>query len=111
MSLHALSLFIHSAAGCVALVTFWSAGLMKKGTPRHRRIGQIYLLSMVAIIVTGVPLVLSLIERGQPVGALFLTYLLVLVGNSSWSSWRAIRDRGNRAAYFGGVRRATRSGG
>lgn len=103
MSLHALSLFIHIAAGSLALITFWTAGLMKKGTPVHRRVGQIYLLAMVAVIVTGIPLVLSLIERGQQVGALFLTYLLVLVGNSTWSSWRAVRDRTDRAAYFGGM--------
>lgn len=103
MSLYTLSLFSHIAAGSIALLTFWMAGLIKKGTPRHRKIGQVYLLAMLAVIVTGIPLVLTLIERGQQVGALFLTYLLVLVGNSSWNSWRAIRDRGNRAAYFGGM--------
>ncbi|HEX5756277.1 MAG TPA: hypothetical protein VFY12_07980, partial [Arenimonas sp.] len=72
-------------------------------TPVHRRIGQVYLLAMLGVIATGVPLVLGLIERGQPVGALFLTYLLVLVGNACWSAWRAIRLRRNRAAYFDGM--------
>lgn len=96
-----LPLILHIAAGTVALATFWTAGLVKKGTPLHRRVGQVYLLAMLAIILTGIPLVLQVIARGQPVGALFLTYLLVLVGNASWSAWRAIRDRRDRAAFFG----------
>lgn len=100
MDSYKIALFAHIASGCVALVTFWIAGVLKKGTPRHRRIGRIYLLAMLGIILTGLPLVLALTARGQPVGALFLTYLLVLVGNACWSAWRAIRARHDRAAYF-----------
>lgn len=96
-----LPLVLHIAAGVVALATFWTAGLVKKGTPLHRRVGQVYLLAMLTIVLTGIPLVLQVTARGQPVGALFLTYLLVLVGNASWSAWRAIRDRRDRRAFFG----------
>lgn len=103
MDIATLPLVLHVAAGTVALATFWTAGLMKKGTPLHRRVGQAYLLAMLVIILTGIPLVLQATARGQPVGALFLTYLLVLVGNASWSAWRAIRDRRDRAAYFGSM--------
>lgn len=103
MNLYTASLTVHIAAGSVALITFWVAGLMRKGTPRHRRIGQIYLLAMLGVMLTGLPLVLGLIERGQPIGALFLTYLLVLVGNACWTAWRAIRARHDRAAYFNGM--------
>src|SRR5690606_34586917 len=83
------------------LATFWTAGLVKKGTPLHRGVGQVYLSAMVVIVLTGIPLVLLVTARGQSIGALFLTYLLVLVGNASWSAWRAIRDRRDRAAYYG----------
>ncbi|HEX5694594.1 MAG TPA: hypothetical protein VFY00_08270 [Arenimonas sp.] len=101
MDLATLPLFLHIAAGTLALATFWTAGLVKKGTPFHRRVGQVYLLAMLVIVLTGIPLVLQLIDRGQPIGALFLTYLLVLVGNATWFAWRAIRDRRDRAAYYG----------
>mgnify|MGYP005749245573 FL=1 len=101
MDLGTLPLISHVAAGIVALATFWTAGLVRKGTPLHRRVGQVYLLAMLAIILTGVPLVLQVTARGQPVGALFLTYLLVLVGNATWSAWRAIRDRRDRRAFYG----------
>jgi len=96
-----LPVILHVAAGTLALATFWTAGLVKKGTPFHRRVGQVYLLAMLVIVLTGIPLVLQQIARGQPIGALFLTYLLVLVGNASWFAWRAIRDRRDRAAYYG----------
>ncbi|WP_374602707.1 hypothetical protein [Arenimonas sp.] len=101
MDLAKLIVFAHVVAGTIALACFWTAGLAKKGSPLHRRVGQVYLLAMVGIVLTGVPLVLQVTERGNPVGALFLTYLLVLVGNATWSAWRAIRDRRDRAAYFG----------
>lgn len=101
MDLATLPVIVHVAAGTLALATFWTAGLVKKGTPFHRRVGQVYLLSMLAIVITGIPLVLQQIARGQPIGALFLTFLLVLVGNASWTAWRAIRDRRDRAAFYG----------
>ena len=101
MDLAKISLILHVGSGTIALATFWTAGLVKKGTPFHRGVGKVYLLAMLAIVLTGIPLVLQATARGQPVGALFLTYLLVLVGNASWFAWRAIRDRRDRAAYFG----------
>ena len=101
MDLAPSPLALHIAAGTLALATFWIAGLVKKGTLLHRRVGQAYLLAMAAIVLTGIPLVRQVGDRGHPVGALFLTYLLVLVGNGCWSAWRAIRDRRDRRAYFG----------
>jgi len=103
MNYYTLALTSHVVAGAVALVTFWTAGLMRKGTPRHRRVGQVYLCAMLAVIVSGIPLVFAAIGRGEPVKALFLGFLLLLVGNACWSAWRAIRDRRERSRYFGPV--------
>lgn len=94
-------LSIHVAAGTVALATFWIAAAMRKGTPRHRRVGQVFLLAMLPVLGSGVPLSLALLERGRPLTAIFLGYILLLTGSACWSAWRAIRDRNDRARYFG----------
>lgn len=97
---------LHLAAGVVALVTFWLNGAMRKGGALHRRIGQAYLCAMLAIMLSGVPLVAQRILDGRAVAAAFLAYLLVLTGTASWSMWRAVRDRAAPARYTGRMYRA-----
>lgn len=94
-------LALHVAAGAFALASFWVVAAMKKGTPRHRRVGQAYLLSMLMVLASGVPLTIALLQRGQPVTSAFLGFLLLITGNACWSAWRAIRDRQHRERYFG----------
>ncbi|MCB1568537.1 MAG: hypothetical protein KDI69_06985 [Xanthomonadales bacterium] len=101
MDTYRIALVVHLIAGTVALLSFWAAGAARKGSPFHKRVGKFYLLSMLGIILSGVPLVFGLLNRGQSVGAIFLTYLLVLVSNSCWNAWRAVRDKRDRAAYYG----------
>lgn len=103
MDVYRWSLLVHVVAGTVALLAFWSAAAMGKGTPRHRRVGQAFLLAMLAVLASGVPLSLAMVERGQPVTAMFLGYLLLITGNACWAAWRAIRDRRHRERYFGGM--------
>ncbi len=101
MDTYRIAVITHIAAGSIALILFWTAGLMNKGTPVHRKVGQGYLLAMLAVVLTGVPLVSASFARGQVYGGLFLGFLLLLVTTSCWMSWRAIRDRRDRKRYFG----------
>ena len=94
-------LLVHVAAGSGALVTFWINALMRKGTASHRRVGRSYLLAMLLVLASGVPLMATLYARGQSWAALFLGYLLLITGIACWSAWRAIRHRNERARYFG----------
>ena len=103
MTAYGITVVIHVAAGTLALMLFWINGVMKKGTHLHRRMGQAYLLSMLGILVSGIALVFRLLELGQSIGAIFLTYLLVLVSNSCWSAWRSIRDRHDYRVFYGGM--------
>ena len=50
---------VHASVGAIALATFWTAAIARKGTTFHRRIGQAYLLAMTGILATGVPLALG----------------------------------------------------
>jgi len=91
----------HALAGTVALGTFWTAGLARKGSPLHKRAGKIYLLAMLGIIVTAVPLALSAAMKGQWVGAAFLGYLVVLVSHSCRLAWTAIKWKRDFAKFAG----------
>ena len=103
MNLYSAIVASHVAAGTVALVTYWTAGLMKKGSPRHRRVGQVYLLAMLGILATGAPIVGRALQEGRENAAAFLGFLLLLVAHGIWSSWRAIRERRSPQRYFGPV--------
>lgn len=96
-------LIAHVVAGSVALLAFWTAAALRKGTPLHRRVGQAYLWTMLVVLASGVPLSMAMVERGNPVMAMFLCYLLLITGNACWGAWRAIRDRGHRERYFGAM--------
>lgn len=101
MDSYRIALILHLVAGVVALISFWTAGLARKGSPLHKKVGKVYLLSMLGIILTGIPLVFGLLNGGKPVAAIFLTYLLVLVTTGCWSAWRSIRDKRDPKTYFG----------
>ena len=93
----------HASIGVVALASFWSAAFLRKGSPRHRRAGQVFLLAMVGIIVTGLPMAAYQWSQGRAVVAAFLAYLLVITATGVWSAWRAIRDKHDVARYTGRV--------
>jgi hypothetical protein len=95
---------MHVAIGTVALASFWSAAFLRKGSPLHRRAGQIFLLAMTGIIATGLPMAAYFwLVRDRPVVATFLAYLLVITAAGIWSSWRAIRDKQDVVRYTGPV--------
>lgn len=94
-------LTLHVIAGTLALATFWLAAMLRKGSPRHRLAGRVYLLAMATVIASGVPLTLQRFLAGHPVAGAFLAYLLLLVGTTVWLSWRAIRDRNSPGRYLG----------
>lgn len=90
----------HVGAGTVALASFWIAAFLRKGSPRHRLAGRVYLLAMLAVIASGVPLSLAIIERGRPATAMFLGFLLLLTATGCINAWRAIRLRGDRRRHY-----------
>lgn len=94
----------HAGIGVIALASFWSAAFLRKGSPLHRRAGQVFLLAMTGILATGVPMAAyAWLVRDRPVIAAFLAYLLAITATGVWSSWRAIRDRQDVARYTGPV--------
>lgn len=90
---------LHGLFGLVALVTFWTAAALRKGTPLHRRVGQVYLAAMTGICLTALPMVAAFVQRGRPGIAAFLAYLVVITATAMWLGRRAIRRRRAQAAF------------
>lgn len=95
----------HAAAGAVALATFWTAGLVRKGSPVHRAAGKIYLIAMCGILFTSLPIVTIFALRGRVMLAVFFGYLLVITVTVLWCAWRALRDKRAPERYYGPVYR------
>lgn len=105
MSVYQVLAITHIAAGVIALITFWIAGLAKKGSPVHKVAGKAYLIAMSGIVATGLPLSLLILAAGKPVIGGFLLYLVLIVASGLWQAWRAIRDKRDWARYVGPVYR------
>ena len=103
MSTYSILAAIHIALGVLALLTFWTAGLARKGGPRHRAAGKLYLASMAGLLATAVPMGITLFQVRGPVTGSFLLYLVLITATSVWSAWRAICDKRDFARYTGPV--------
>jgi hypothetical protein len=106
MDAYTLAVNLHLAAGTVALVTFWSAALARKGSPLHIVVGRSYLVAMIVVLLTSAGLAAAFIAGGRPAIGTFLGYLVVITATACWLAWRAIRAKRAPAGYFGaGFRR------
>jgi hypothetical protein len=103
MTAYKMLVAVHVLVGAIALITFWTAGLLRKGTPAHRNTGRVYLVAMVGIIVTGAPMAIARWIDGHVVTATFLGYLVVITSTGVWVAWRAIRDKASSARFTGPV--------
>lgn len=106
MSPYTILLTLHGGLGAIALGTFWTAGLSRKGSPMHKAAGKIYLLAMAALLLPALPLALRILVLRSPSGGVFLLYLWILTVTSVWTSWRAIRDKRDWVRYTGPIYRA-----
>jgi len=90
----------HIGIGAVALTSFWVVAVLRKGTRLHRRVGDVYLLAMLGILLTATPMAAVAFVRGKPVFGTFLIYLALVTGTAAWLAFRAIRRRGSIDSYL-----------
>lgn len=93
----------HGLSGLVALVTFWMAAFAKKGSPLHLRVGKIYMVAMIAIMLTAAPMAAIIAARGHVRNAVFLAYLVVITANGVWLGWRAVKRKRDQDGFRGGA--------
>lgn len=99
LTLQALFAQAHAWFGALALISFWLAGLSRKGGVGHRYAGRVFLLAMLVVVGSAVPLSWAHWSRGNHTLAIFLFYLILLVSFSGLSAWRAIQFRSDFARY------------
>lgn len=100
MELYRWVVLAHVIAGSVALLCFWLAGLARKGSPFHKRVGKIYLQAMLGVLITGVFVsVVALLRARYGIGT-FLLYLVVITATSCWLSWIAIQRKRDASSFY-----------
>jgi uncharacterized membrane protein len=56
---------IHTIIGFAALITFWIAAIAQKGSALHRTAGKLYILSMLVILASVVPMIVVKLQAGS----------------------------------------------
>jgi hypothetical protein len=84
---------LHSLVGIVALASFWVAALAAKGGERHRRAGKVYLVALLGVMALSTLMVAGRFRIGDPGEAIFLAFLISMVGTASWLMWFSIRRK------------------
>lgn len=92
-------LLAHGLCGLVALLAFWVAAFAKKGAPLHLRVGKAYMIAMLGIVITAVPMAAIIATRGKPGIATFLAYLVVITLTAMWTGWRAVERKRDQTAF------------
>ncbi len=92
-------LALHGLAGLVALATYWLAAFARKGSPWHRAVGKTYMLAMLGIVATALPMAIIIGAQGRYAIATFLGYLVVITATGVWLGWRSIRRKGDQSAF------------
>jgi hypothetical protein len=102
-SIYPLLVFVHGAAGALALATYWLAAGATKGGRVHRAAGSTYLAVMLAVVATAVPMAVQMALAGRPGIATFLAYLVVITATPMWLGRRAVRMKRDQAGYRAGA--------
>ena len=99
MTAYQMLVTAHIAAGSVALLTFWTAAIARKGSTLHKGVGKAYLIAMLGILASALPMALMFISRGRIGIGVFFAYLVVITGTSVWLAWRSIRMKRDVRGY------------
>jgi uncharacterized membrane protein len=89
----ALVLGVHVTAGCVGVFSGAAALLLRKGSPLHRKAGNLFFVAMLTMSAIGACIAPFLPHRISSVAAAFTFYLVA-------TSWVTVRRREGSAGYF-----------
>ena len=91
--------YLHLSLGVLALASFWTAALARKGSGPHKLAGKAYVLVMAGLLLPAIPLSGRTLLHFSTVFGLFLFYLLLITGTALWRAWTAVRRKRDFSAY------------
>ena len=109
MELFSLGVLLHSSVGTVALASFWTAALARKGSQVHRTAGKIFLISLIGVMTFATLLVAARVQSGNLGGALLYLFLISLVATACWLTWFSVRRQRDPERLTGATYRALAS--
>lgn len=92
---------VHSFIGFFALLSFWVAAFAKKGGKIHRLAGKFYLASMVVILASIIPMIISKWQTGDLPFCVLLGFLFTIAFTASLITWQSIQKKNSAERYFG----------
>jgi hypothetical protein len=95
--------YVHIFAGTIALASFWTAAMLRKGSSGHRTVGRTFLIAMLVVSLSGIGIAVAAFSRHQAVFGTFLLYLVLFTSNGCWLAWRAVRDKHDIKRFTGRV--------
>ena len=101
-----MMMLLHGCVGTAVLVLFWRTMFALKGGSKHKRSGRLYLILLLPLLITVVPITVVAAAEEGPARAIQLGYLALVVTTAGWTTWRAIRDRDDVARFRGIVFRS-----
>lgn len=91
----------HVVVGALALALFWRTLLSVKGGASHRRFGRYYMLILLPLLLSVLPITAQAALHQGPAKVVQLVYLAVVVTTAGWTAWRAIKDRADPDRFRG----------
>lgn len=86
-------LSIHVFSGFISLLLFWIPMFTKKGGQAHRKVGQLYVYFMGAVVITATILSIMNATNGHWNKALFLGFLSILTGLPLWYGTTILKQK------------------
>ena len=92
-------LHIHTMIGAVVLTSFWVTAFSKKGGRVHRFSGKIYLVGILIIIISVIPMIVLALQRNNNKQALGLAFLSVMTFVAAWMAFQSIMRKRKIESY------------
>ena len=99
--IHQILSWIHVPAGFLSLILFWIPVAVKKGSPKHRKIGWYYYVTMWIVLGSAFLLSISNVIRGNYLAAMYLGFLTIITAYPLWYSHEILQQKQNWShTYF-----------